>query len=350
MKSIDLNVLSRACVRNLTPYSTARDEFEDEALIKLDANENPYESAYNRYPDPYQKVLKQEIAALKNVNADQIFLGNGSDEAIDLLFRAFCDPGKDNVVSIAPSYGMYKVSAGINDVELRLAALNDDFSLNLQNVNDQIDGNTKLIFLCSPNNPSGNVMNVDLVKSIADSFEGLVVIDEAYIDFSQFDSWTSQIDEYPNIVVLQTFSKAFGLAALRLGMAFGTPDLIRILNKIKPPYNINEATQNLALKRLEDISEIKVQVTEIIEERKMLSEKLKSIKEVEKVYPSEANFLLVKFDEANKLFNFLIEQDIVVRNRTNQLGCENCLRLTIGTKEENKSLIESIKQFYTANT
>lgn len=346
MTTMNIEELCRDCVKKLTPYSTARDEFEEEAMVKLDANENPFKGDYNRYPDPYQKDLKARIAELKSVEPSQIFLGNGSDEAIDLLFRAFCNPGRDNVVSIAPSYGMYKVSAGINDVEIRQAALNIDFSLNKSLVFEQIDDYTKLIFLCSPNNPSGNILDPDTIKEIAVGFNGLVIIDEAYIDFSNSKSWIHQIDENPNIVILQTFSKAFGLAALRLGMAFGSEELIQVLNKIKPPYNINQATQLLAMERLDNVSEIRLQVHEIVRERDLLSENLAQIAQVIKVYPSEANFLLVKFENANELFKYLIHQDIVVRNRTSQLGCEGCLRLTIGTSNENQLLIDNIKQFY----
>ncbi len=341
-----LNSLTRDNIKTLKPYSSARDEFSGEAKVFLDANENslgsPLMKWYNRYPDPHQVKLKEAISAIKSVDADQIFLGNGSDECIDLLYRCFCNPGKDNVIICPPTYGMYEVSANINDVELRRAPLLGDFQLNLGHIETLVDANTKLIWICSPNNPTGNAINRNDIETILNNFNGLVVIDEAYINFSRHKSFTQELANYPNLVIMQTFSKAWGLAGLRLGMAFASKELISILNTVKPPYNINQATQELALKALKEVGQVNDMIKEIVQMRVALKAVLEKIPAIEKVYPSDANFLLVKMKNARKVYEFLLTEGIVVRDRSNVILCEDCLRITIGTEEENTQLVEAI--------
>lgn len=342
----NLNNLIRQNIKTLKPYSSARDEFSGEAKVFLDANENslgsPLMKWYNRYPDPHQVKLKEAISAIKSVAADHIFLGNGSDECIDLLFRCFCNPGKDNVIICPPTYGMYEVSANINDIELRKAPLLDDFQLNLAHIETLVDANTKLIWICSPNNPTGNSINRNDIETILNNFNGLVVIDEAYINFSRHKSFTQELADYPNLVVMQTFSKAWGLAGLRLGMAFASKEIISILNTVKPPYNINQATQELALKALEEVGQVNDMIKEIVQMRVALKAVFEKIPAIEKVYPSDANFLLLKMKDARKVYDFLLTKGIVVRDRSNVILCEDCLRITIGTEEENTQLVEAI--------
>lgn len=342
----NLNNLIRENIKTLKPYSSARDEFSGEAKVFLDANENslgsPLMKWYNRYPDPHQVKLKEAISAIKSVAADHIFLGNGSDECIDLLFRCFCNPGKDNVIICPPTYGMYEVSANINDIELRKAPLLDDFQLNLAHIETLVDANTKLIWICSPNNPTGNSINRNDIETILNNFNGLVVIDEAYINFSRHKSFTQELADYPNLVVMQTFSKAWGLAGLRLGMAFASKEIISILNTVKPPYNINQATQELALKALEEVEQVNDMIKEIVQMRVALKAVFEKIPAIEKVYPSDANFLLLKMKDARKVYDFLLTKGIVVRDRSNVILCEDCLRITIGTEEENTQLVEAI--------
>ncbi|MEJ8756481.1 histidinol-phosphate transaminase [Pontibacter sp. H259] len=345
----DLQSIVRENVWRMKPYASARDEFKGTASVYLDANENNLGSLagenYNRYPDPHQKVLKSKIAGIKGVKQSQIFLGNGSDEAIDLLFRMVCRPGLDRMLHLPPTYGMYEVSANLNDVQLDAIQLTPDFQLPVAEVLRNVKNTTKIIFICSPNNPTGNSINPESIETILDNFDGLVVLDEAYIDFSETPSWTTRLAEYPNLVVLQTFSKAWGMAGLRLGMAFASEEIIAILDKIKPPYNINEATQELALKALDQDEQLKYMVEEIVQERQMLEAALPTLPIVEKVYPSDANFILVKVKDANALYTYLLDKGIVTRNRSTLAGCERCLRISIGTTEENQQLYQAISEF-----
>ena len=345
--SFDINNLVRENVKIMKPYSSARDEFEgfDTAdMIFLDANENPFENGVNRYPDPQQMSVKAVLAKQKNVKTNQILLGNGSDEVLDLLFRAFCEPKTDNVITLPPTYGMYGVLANINAVENREILLSKDFQPEIEKIIAAIDENTKMIFLCSPNNPTGNSFSDEGVAYLLQNFKGLVVIDEAYIDFSKKDSWSNELDEYPNLVITQTLSKAYGLAGIRLGVCYGSAAVIAVLNKIKPPYNVNELTQKRALDRLGDVEKIKNEIYSIIEQREQLLKALLNVNFVEKIYPTEANFILVKVDDANKRYGELIAKGIVIRNRTTQPLCENTLRFTVGTEQENMKLIEVLKQ------
>ena len=340
----DLEKLIRPNIKALKPYSSARDEFEGEASVFLDANESPYPTSHNRYPDPHQRKLKQKIASLKNVEEEQLFLGNGSDEAIDLLFRAFCEPGVDEVLIPQPTYGMYSVSATINNVKMDQVALTPSFDIDLVTTLQAITPKTKLIFLCSPNNPSGNLLSSDKILEIVKMFNGLVIIDEAYIDFTSSKSFISKLNQYKNLVVLQTLSKAWGLASLRLGMCFASREIISVLNKIKPPYNISGATQALALDRLDNIELKNNQVNEILEQRRMLAKDLSSIKAVENVFPSDSNFLLVKVKEAKQTYQHLLAKGIVLRDRSKVLLCDNCLRITVGTSIENKILLDELNK------
>ena len=345
--SFDINNLIRENVKNMKPYSSARDEFEDfdtAEMIFLDANENPFENGVNRYPDPQQINVKEVLAKQKFVKSNQILLGNGSDEVLDLLFRAFCEPKIDNVITLPPTYGMYGVLANLNAVENREVVLSEDFQPQIEKIMEAVDSSTKMIFLCSPNNPTGNSFSDESVAYLLQNFKGLVVIDEAYIDFSKKDSWINELDEYPNLIITQTLSKAYGLAGIRLGVCYGSATVISVLNKIKPPYNVNELTQKRALERLENNDKIKYEIDLIIEQRERLLEVLLDIKFVQKIYPTEANFILVKVDDANKRYSELIAKGIVIRNRTTQALCENTLRLTVGTEQENKKLIEVLKQ------
>lgn len=342
---MDINQLLRKNIAALSPYSCARDEFEGEASVYLDANENPYNAPYNRYPDPLQKALKEKIAALKGLRAEQIFLGNGSDESIDLAFRAFCEPRIDNVLAIAPTYGMYKVCADINDVAYREHSLDADFQLKAEDLLARCDEHTKLIFLCSPNNPTGNSLHSAEMLKVIDNFQGLVMLDEAYIDFSSQDSFCSLLDKYPNLVIFQTFSKAWASAGLRLGMAFASPEIIAVYNKVKYPYNVNLQTQQLMLAHLQEPQRIQAWVAELIEQRSFLQQALAALPIVQHIYPSDANFLLVKVDDADALYQYLVAQGIIVRNRNRVRLCEGCLRITVGTADENAALMAAMQQF-----
>lgn len=344
--NFNINNLVRENVKSMKPYSSARDEFEDfntVNMIFLDANENPFQNGVNRYPDPQQNSVKVVLAKQKNVNPNQILLGNGSDEVLDLIFRAFCEPKIDNIISLPPTYGMYGVLANINAVENREVLLSTDFQPQVEKILETLDTNTKIIFLCSPNNPTGNSFSTENVLKLLENFKGLIVIDEAYIDFSEKESWLAKIDDYPNLVITQTLSKAYGLAGIRLGICYGSAEVISVLNKIKPPYNVNELTQLRALERLSKPEKIKSEIGSIIAQREALLKVLVDVKFVENIYPTEANFILIKVDDANIRYNELIAKGIVIRNRTTQPLCENTLRLTIGTEEENKKLIEALK-------
>lgn len=348
MNNDDIAALVRPNIKRLCPYSTARDEFQGSLGVFLDANESPYPTGWNRYPDPRQKSLKSRIASMKGISVDNIFLGNGSDEAIDLVFRIFCTPGENNVVAISPSYGMYRVAADINDVEVREAPLQGgDFSVNSDKLLSCCDGNTKAVFLCSPNNPTGNAIPNAVVFDILERFDGMVIVDEAYIDFCSEPSLLNVIDRYPNLIVLQTFSKARGLAALRLGLAFSQPYVIRLMSMVKYPYNINGATQRLALEALD--SPIDKEVLVIRSERGRVSSLLEEFRCVRKVYPSQANFVLIQVDDADALYEHMISEGIIVRNRSRVRGCEGCLRITIGLPEENDRMLESISNYEKGN-
>lgn len=339
----DINSLVRSCIAALTPYSTARDEYKGELGIFLDANESPYENGYNRYPDPHQKALKAQIAAIKGIAAENIFIGNGSDEAIDLVFRVFCEPRVDNVVAIAPSYGMYKVAAAINDVEIREVQLGEEFSLPVEAILAATDDNTKVVFLCSPNNPTGNSFPREDMLRLADEFEGMVVVDEAYIDFAEAESLKSEIAQRPNVIVLQTMSKAWAMAGLRVGLALADMRVVELMSQVKYPYNINVATMSIVSGLL--TKGIDAEVVEIKAQRAVLAEALKGMKMVQRVYPSDANFVLARFDNADAVYDFLIADGIIVRNRNRVKGCEGCLRLTVGLPEENEKLIKSLKRY-----
>jgi histidinol-phosphate aminotransferase len=346
INSFNLDSLVRENVKVLKPYSSARDEFEDfdtADMIFLDANENPFNSGVNRYPDPQQASVKSILAKQHRVSTNQMLLGNGSDEVLDLLFRAFCEPKVDNVITLPPTYGMYGVLANINAVENREVLLSTDFQPQIEKIFKAIDDNTKMIFLCSPNNPTGNSFSEESVTTLLDHFNGLIVIDEAYIDFSERETWLRKLEQYPNLIITQTLSKAYGLAGIRLGICYASAEIISVLNKIKPPYNVNELTQKRALERLDNTDLIKSEINSIITQRSALLKVLLDLKYVEKIYPTEANFILIKVDDANKRYDELIAKGIVIRNRTTQPLCENCLRLTIGTEEENKKLIEALK-------
>lgn len=344
---MDINNLVRDNIKRLVPYSSARHEFVGEASVYLDANENsigsPLEEPFNRYPDPLQWPLKFQLTKIKGVPAENIFIGNGSDEAIDLLYRIFCNPGKDNAIICPPTYGMYEVSANINDVEVRKARLTDDFQLDLESIMNLTDAQTKLLFICSPNNPTGNSMNRADVEWLLNNFPGLVVVDEAYINFAQQKTFIQELTEYPNLVVMQTLSKAWGLAALRLGIAFASEEMIGLFNKVKPPYNVNKASQELGVEALQNTALVNNWIKETVNEREELALALQAFPFVEKVYPSDANFLLVKVKDANALYQYLADKGIVVRNRSKDPLCDNCLRITVGTKAENMKLLEALR-------
>ncbi len=337
-----LNQLVRKNILDLSPYSSARDEFSGSAEILLDANENPF-GIYNRYPDPYQKQVKLEWAALKNIHPDRIFIGNGSDEAIDLLFRIFCEPGKDKALTFAPTYGMYKVSAQINDVTWIELPLDDSYQINYGQFAPYCgDEHLKLVFICSPNNPTGNAMDRKTLIQILENFQGMVVIDEAYIDFSEEESCLTLLQTYPNLVVLQTLSKAWGQAGLRIGFAFAQEEVIRFFNKVKPPYNVSTANQSIALRSLKDYNSFIKTRKVILAERKRLKETLSQISNVETIFPSEANFLLIRFKNASFIYHTLVQKNIIVRDRSAQI--KNTLRITIGTPAENNKLIQTLQQ------
>ncbi|MVN22167.1 histidinol-phosphate transaminase [Mucilaginibacter arboris] len=347
--NFNLQNLLRENIKNLTPYSSARDEFQGEASVYLDANENAYgsplEDNYNRYPDPLQLEVKKKITAIKGVPPRNIFLGNGSDEAIDILFRSFCRPGIDNVVLVPPTYGMYQVSANINDVAVKKVPLTPEYQLNLEGIAEAIDANTKLIFICSPNNPTGNSINREDVETLLANFNGIVVVDEAYINYSRQKSFIQELTEYGNLVVLQTLSKAWGLAGLRIGMAFASEEIIEVFNRVKPPYNINEASQKLALQALDNIDQVNQWIKETLKERDKLVLGLKNFSFVIDIFPSDANFILVKTASPKAVYQFLVEKGIIVRDRSKVELCEGCLRITIGTPIENEQLLNSLKNF-----
>ena len=347
--TFDLQSLVRRNIRNLKPYSSARSEFEGSADVFLDANENafgsPAGSGLNRYPDPLQRELKDRIAAIKGVSPSQIFVGNGSDEAIDLLFRIFCEPGSDEVITCPPTYGMYRVSADINDVAVREIRLTDDFQLNVPAILSAIAGATKLIFICSPNNPTGNLMSRESVLEISRRFTGIVVVDEAYIDFADEPSLIAELDSLPNLVVLQTFSKAWGMAGVRVGLAFARTEIIDLMNRVKPPYNVSGLAQQAVIDALDSESIITKWITTGKKERKFLEGSLSALSIVQKIYPSDANFLLVKVDDPRSTYRYLIEEKIVVRDRSNVELCDGCLRITVGTSDENRRLVSALSKF-----
>ena len=342
---MNLDKLLRANIRSLQPYSCARDEFKGEASVYLDANENPYNAPYNRYPDPLQWEVKELITKVKNVPVENIFLGNGSDEPIDLLYRAFCEPRIDNVVAIEPTYGMYKVSAAINDIEYRKVLLDENFQFTADSLLAATNLYTKLIWLCSPNNPTGNSLDRKEIVKLLTSFEGIVVLDEAYIDFASEGSFSEFLSHYPNLVILQTFSKAWGSAAIRLGMAFASTEIIGILNKIKYPYNVNILTQKQALTALKNADQTKAWVKTLLDERTILVNNLQKLPLIQHIYPTDANFILVKVPDANAVYHYLVDKSIIVRNRNTVSLCMGCLRITVGTPEENQILLEELKRF-----
>ena len=342
--NLDINKLLRDNIRLLKPYSSARDEFSGEAVAFLDANENPFNSPWNRYPDPRQVKLKTRVSEIKNIEVSKIFLGNGSDEPIDLLFRAFCEPGKDNVVSINPTYGMYRVAADTNNVAVNLVPLSAEFELDADALLNAVTGNTKIIFLCSPNNPSGNALDNQGMLRIIENFSGIVVVDEAYIDFCQEKSFLPMLDKYPNLVILQTFSKAWGMAGLRLGMAFASESIIDVLSRIKYPYNLSILTQQKGLELLADEQKKLDWVAIILKERDKMIENLKQYPFVIKVFPTDANFVLVKTHDARGIYQYLVDEKIIVRDRSSISLCEGCLRISIGLPEENATLIEAFDE------
>lgn len=349
-EQFDLEAMLRPHIKGMKPYSSARDEFEGVASVYLDANENAFGSpgdagAFNRYPDPHQLKLKKRISQIKGVPPEHIFLGNGSDEAIDLLYRAFCRPGVDNVILVPPTYGMYEVSAEINEVAVKQVNLTPDFQLDLEGIAEAIDANTKMIFLCSPNNPTGNSLNREDMETILAHFKGIVVVDEAYINFARQKTFIQELTEYANLVVIQTFSKAWGLAGLRLGMAFSSLDIISILNKIKPPYNINQATQELALAALDQVDQVNDWIRQTVAERTRLIENLGQFAFVTYIYPSDANFVLVRTNAPKEIYHYLVGKGIILRDRSSVVLCEGCLRITVGTPEENDTLIQALKTF-----
>ncbi|MBR5971139.1 MAG: histidinol-phosphate transaminase [Paludibacteraceae bacterium] len=340
----DLMKTIRPNIWKLKPYSCARDEFKGEASVYLDANENPYNNPFNRYPDPLQLKVKEAIKKVKGVSVKNIFLGNGSDEAIDLVYRIFCEPKEDNVVAIAPTYGMYGVCANINNVEYRSVNLNDNFDFTAKELLEKADEKTRVIWLCSPNNPTGNTLNSKEIETLLTQFSGIVVIDEAYIDFSSQPSWSKKLKNYPNLIVLQTLSKAWASAGIRMGMAFASESIIALFNKVKYPYNINILTQKEALGILSNKSEVDLWVKTLLEEREKMTKELQKLKITEKIYPTDANFVLVKVADANKTYNHLVSKGIIVRNRNTVVLCSNCLRITIGTPEENETLLNELKK------
>jgi len=340
---MNLQQLVRKNVWNMKPYSSARDEFKGEASVFIDANENPLNDRYNRYPDPLQWKLKEKIGKVKNIHPEKIFLGNGSDEPIDLVIRIFCEPRIDNIVAIDPTYGMYKVCADVNDVEYRKVLLDENFDLDAQRLLDKTDENTKLIYLCSPNNPTGNLLKRDEIKKVLDSFSGIVIIDEAYIDFASEETWIDSLDNHPNLIVFQTFSKAWGLAAVRLGMAFTSPEIIKLFNKVKYPYNVNILTQNFVSEELDKLELRKQWIKILLDGRDYLNKELANLPFVEKIYPTDANFILVKVGDANSMYKQLADKGVIVRNRNAVSLCAGCLRITVGTDEENKTLIDTLK-------
>lgn len=340
-----LEQLVRPNIKSLKPYSSARDEYSGAEAIFLDANENPFNEPYNRYPDPYQRKLKTRIAELKNTNTNSLFLGNGSDEPIDLSFRAFCEPGVDNIVSIDPTYGMYQVAADINNIVIKKVKLTSDFELDVDALLSAVDANTKLLFICSPNNPTGNSFRKEDIERILKEFDGITIIDEAYIDFVPEKSFLPELAKYPNLIILQTFSKAWGMAGIRLGMAFASPEIVSVFNHIKYPYNINILTQQKAFELLQKPEAKDEWVNILNSEKEIMKENLKKFSFVEKIFPSDANYLLIKTDKPLSIYDFLVEEGIIIRNRSTVSLCEGCLRITIGSKNENASLLSALKKY-----
>ncbi|BAO77424.1 histidinol-phosphate transaminase [Winogradskyella sp. PG-2] len=343
---MNIENLLRDNIKTIKAYSSARDEYKDATanMVFIDANENPFQTSVNRYPDPKQSKVKERITKIKNVSKSQILLGNGSDEVLDLVFRAFCEPNQDNVITLPPTYGMYSVLADLNAIEIKSVQLDKSFEPKVSEILSTQNEDSKLLFICSPNNPTANSFNADKVEELIKGFNGIVVIDEAYIDFSNHESWLSRLNDFPNLIVTQTLSKAYGLAGIRLGICFASEYIISVLNKIKPPYNVNQLTQDKALERLNSIDDVNQEINMVLKERHQLSSELSNISFVETIFPSDANFVLAKVDDANKRYTQLIEKGIVVRNRTTQPLCENCLRFTVGTEEENKTLIKILNQ------
>ena len=345
MKIFNLNNFLRKNIKTIKPYTSARDEYKDTKadMVFLDANESPYNTGANRYPDPKQNDLKGEISRIKNISPKNILIGNGSDEVLDLIFRAFCEPNKDSVITLPPTYGMYSVLADLNAIEVKSILLDKQFQPKTEEILKAQNRTTKILFLCSPNNPTANSFEASKIEKLIQNFNGIVVIDEAYIDFSVEESWLNQLSEFPNLIITQTLSKAYGLAGLRLGLCFASEDIISVLNNIKPPYNINQLSQETAIERLKSVDKVKTEINSIIENRAELKEALKHISFVKKIYPSDANFLLGKVDDADLRYQELIEKGVVVRNRSKQPLCDNCLRFTVGTDKENESLILALK-------
>ena len=345
MKQVSIEQLVRPIIKEIIPYRSARDEFEDfdAEKIFLDANENPFENGFNRYPDPLQRKLKHTLADIKQLKSEQILLGNGSDEVLDLIFRTFCEPGEEEILILPPTYGMYSVLAKLNNIIVKEVPLNKNFEIDIDSVLEAVNQKTKIIFICSPNNPSGNAIPLDQIEQLLDRFKGILVVDEAYIDFSEQKSALSILDQYPQLLVCQTFSKAYGLAGIRLGMCYANPLIIDYFNKIKPPYNVNSLTQSRALAQLENTESIQDQVISLISERKNLEQELKQFDFVSKIYPSDANFLLVVVDDANKRYDQFLDAGVVLRNRSRLQGCNNALRVTVGTPEENTNFIKICK-------
>jgi histidinol-phosphate aminotransferase len=349
MSTINIDELVRENIKKLQPYSSARSEYRGNAAVFIDANENsfgsPLNENYNRYPDPLQWQLKQDLSKIKGVPPQNIFVGNGSDEVIDLAYRIFCEPKRDNIIICPPTYGMYKVCANINDVEAREVLLTKDFQLDVEGVLSATDEHTKLIFICSPNNPTGNDISRMDIEILLNNFSGVVIIDEAYINFSRQKTFIKELTEYENLIVMQTLSKAWGLAGLRVGLAFASEKIIDFFNKVKPPYNINQSSQQLALKALENIDEVNKRIKNIVEQRNWLHDELQQFRFVKIIYSSDANFILVKVDDANKIYQYLLMNRIIIRNRSREPLCENCVRVTVGTPEENQTLINALKNY-----
>jgi histidinol-phosphate aminotransferase len=343
----NINNLIRENIKSLKGYSSARDEYKDATtseMVFLDANENPFENGVNRYPDPQQNNVKELLSDIKKIDKKNILLGNGSDEVLDLIFRAFCEPNKDNIITLPPTYGMYSVLANINAIENKEVLLTASYQPKVGQILKEVNKNTKILFLCSPNNPSGNSFTNEIVEELLIKFNGLVVIDEAYIDFSEESSWLEKLAQFPNLVITQTLSKAYGLAGIRLGVCYASKEIIKVLNSIKPPYNVNELTQQKAVDRLRNMKAVEKEVAEIISQRDILIKDLKKISFIKVIYPTDCNFVLVKVDDANNRYDQLIKKGIVIRNRTTQPLCENCLRFTIGTMSENKKLIRALEE------
>jgi histidinol-phosphate aminotransferase len=347
--NFDLNALVRKNVLELEEYRSTRADLGAGISVLLDANENPFGSPltkwYNRYPDPYHSALREKISTIKNIPAENIMIGNGSDECIDLLLRVFCEPAKDNIVIFSPSFEMYKIYAKLNDVAVREVPLTEVFQVNAEALEDAVDENTKLIFVCSPNSPSGNNIDREMIESIIVNFPGIVVVDEAYINFSRNRSFVSEVKDHPNMVVLQTFSKAWGLAGLRVGMAMASVEIIRLLNKIRPPFNVNSISQEMVISAIDGLQDVNAMIMETIEQREWLFKELQEVPVVEKVYPSDSNFLLVKFNDANAVYEHLKQKGILVSNKSKTKGCEGCLRIGVGNERENKLLTEALKAF-----